>query len=67
MFDAAPEDPNYNPLPEERPGGFDWGQGERVGAREEEDANRQQGQWWPDGTCAHATVRHRYHGNTPVV
>lgn len=21
------EDPNYNPLPEERPGGFDWGGG----------------------------------------
>jgi len=21
------EDPNYNPLPEDRPGGFDWGGG----------------------------------------
>ena len=40
LFDAAPEDPNYNPLPEERPGGFDWGAG---GGREngDMDANRQ--------------------------
>ncbi|KAK6190952.1 hypothetical protein SNE40_002710 [Patella caerulea] len=28
IFDAAPEDPNYNPLPEDRPGGFEWGQGQ---------------------------------------
>ena len=27
IFDGAPEDPNYNPLPEERPGGFEWGAG----------------------------------------
>ena len=33
IFDAAPEDPNYQPLPEEdRPGGFNWGDGQRVGA-----------------------------------
>ena len=44
MFDAPPEDPNYNPLPEERPGGFGWGQGERLGAQEGEENNRQQGQ-----------------------
>ena len=25
LCDPAPEDPNYEPLPEERPGGFDWG------------------------------------------
>ena len=25
LFDPAPEDPDYNPLPEERPGGFNWG------------------------------------------
>ena len=25
LCDPAPEDPNYDPLPEERPGGFDWG------------------------------------------
>jgi len=44
MFDTAPEDPNYQPLPEDRPGGFDWGQGAVVGERQEDDANRQQGQ-----------------------
>lgn len=25
LFDPVPEDPNYNPLPEQRPGGFLWG------------------------------------------
>lgn len=25
LFDPVEEDPNYNPLPEDRPGGFDWG------------------------------------------
>lgn len=25
MFDSHTEDPNYNPAPEERPGGFEWG------------------------------------------
>ncbi|XP_013778994.1 derlin-2-like [Limulus polyphemus] len=25
LFDSAPDDPNYNPLPEDRPGGFAWG------------------------------------------
>ncbi|XP_067681698.1 derlin-2-like [Haliotis asinina] len=35
LFDAAPEDPNYNPLPEDRPGGFEWGQGQRVGAQDQ--------------------------------
>lgn len=43
LFDPAVEDPNYNPLPEERPGGFDWGQGELAGAgRDEEDDARRQ-------------------------
>lgn len=40
IFDATPEDPNYQPLPEEdRPGGFNWGDGQRVGqaAAERED------------------------------
>ncbi|XP_022781511.1 derlin-2-like [Stylophora pistillata] len=33
IFDAPPEDPNYQPLPEEdRPGGFNWGEGQQVGA-----------------------------------
>ena len=30
LFDPPPED-NYMPAPEERPGGFDWGDGEVVG------------------------------------
>lgn len=29
ILDPAAEDPNYNPLPEEeRPGGFEWGDGQ---------------------------------------
>lgn len=31
IFEGPAEDPNYNPLPEERPGGFNWGEGERQG------------------------------------
>lgn len=27
IFDAHVEDPDYNPLPGERPGGFQWGEG----------------------------------------
>lgn len=26
LFDEAPEDSNYAPLPEDRPGGFNWGE-----------------------------------------
>lgn len=26
LFDAHVEDPDYHPLPEERPGGFEWGE-----------------------------------------
>lgn len=26
LFDAHPEDPDYTPPPEDRPGGFNWGQ-----------------------------------------
>ncbi|KAL4223913.1 Derlin-2 [Mactra antiquata] len=39
IFDGNEEDPNYNPLPEERPGGFDWGEGQQVGGdgRDERD------------------------------
>lgn len=36
IFDAPPEDPNYQPLPEDRPGGFNWGDGQPVGAAENE-------------------------------
>lgn len=31
IFDNIEDDPNYNPLPEERPGGFAWGEGQRLG------------------------------------
>jgi Derlin-2/3 len=31
LCDPAQEDPNYDPLPEERPGGFDWGNGGGAG------------------------------------
>lgn len=31
LFDNPEEDANYNPLPEERPGGFAWGEGQRLG------------------------------------
>ncbi|TSP36114.1 Derlin-2 [Bagarius yarrelli] len=31
LFDTPEDDPNYNPLPEERPGGFPWGVGQRLG------------------------------------
>lgn len=31
IFDTPDEDPNYNPLPEERPGGFAWGEGQQLG------------------------------------
>lgn len=26
LFDAHPDDPDYTPPPEDRPGGFNWGQ-----------------------------------------
>ncbi|KAK2171143.1 hypothetical protein NP493_1099g00017 [Ridgeia piscesae] len=44
IFDAQPDDPSYNPLPEERPGGFAWGEGARVGGNDDnnEAANNQQ-------------------------
>ncbi|KAK7586109.1 hypothetical protein V9T40_003985 [Parthenolecanium corni] len=28
IFDNQPVDSDYNPLPEDRPGGFDWGENE---------------------------------------
>ncbi|TRY86842.1 hypothetical protein DNTS_028660, partial [Danionella cerebrum] len=31
LFDTPEEDANYNPLPEDRPGGFAWGEGQRLG------------------------------------
>lgn len=31
LFDGAHHDPNYAPLPEDRPGGFEWGPGRPTG------------------------------------
>ena len=40
ICDPAPEDPSYNPPPEDRPGGFPWGQNqENENADVEEDEN----------------------------
>ena len=45
LFDAQPEDPDYNPLPEERPGGFDWGDGVAAGGQDQGQQGQQdQGQ-----------------------
>ena len=30
IFDDQPADPNYQPMPEDRPGGFNWGAREEV-------------------------------------
>jgi len=30
LCDSQPEDVNYQTLPEERPGGFNWGEGRRL-------------------------------------
>ncbi|XP_013385390.1 derlin-2 isoform X2 [Lingula anatina] len=35
LLDPPQEDPNYNPLPEERPGGFNWGEGAEGGNQQE--------------------------------
>ena len=34
LCDPAPEDPDYAPLPEDRPGGFDWGNNDEAAAAE---------------------------------
>ena len=31
LFNGPQADPNYNVLPEDRPGGFNWGEGRPVG------------------------------------
>jgi len=43
LFDAQREDPNYNPLPEDRPGGFAWGEGERPGENADNEGRDGQG------------------------
>ncbi|GCC34514.1 hypothetical protein chiPu_0012988, partial [Chiloscyllium punctatum] len=42
IFDVAEEDPNYDVLPEDQPGEFDWGQGQRLGEQNEQNPNGQQ-------------------------
>lgn len=39
LFDSPPDDPNYRTLPEERPGGFDWGVGPGVPLGGDDGAN----------------------------
>lgn len=34
LFDGAQADPNYQPMPEDRPGGFEWGQGRPAGGQQ---------------------------------
>jgi len=41
LFDSHTEDPNYNPLPEERPGGFEWGAAGAAQAAEGEQRENQ--------------------------
>ena len=44
LFDGAHHDPNYAPLPEDRPGGFEWGPGRPTGggARREDNVREHQ-------------------------
>jgi len=44
LCDAPREDPNYAPLPEERPGGFAWGEGERLGENVDNEAREHEHQ-----------------------
>ncbi|EDO47541.1 predicted protein [Nematostella vectensis] len=37
LFDGHQDDPNYQPLPEDRPGGFNWGEGQEVGPERADD------------------------------
>ncbi|KAK3595710.1 hypothetical protein CHS0354_025332 [Potamilus streckersoni] len=39
LLESPPEDPNYNPLPEERPGGFNWGEGRQAGDQNADQEN----------------------------
>ncbi|XP_032899304.1 derlin-3 isoform X3 [Amblyraja radiata] len=42
IFDVAEEDPNYNMLPEDRPGGFNWGREQRFGDENEQNPDAHQ-------------------------
>jgi len=41
IFDPVDDDPNYNPPPEDRPGGFDWGAAGNVNPDNDRDAGNQ--------------------------
>ena len=41
IFDGPQSGPNYQPPPEDRPGGFDWGQGRQVEGEGREGEGRQ--------------------------
>ena len=49
IFDPVTEDPNYNPLPEERPGGFDWGNAGAGDAGNEDRGEGNDGEQRPRG------------------
>ena len=36
IFDGAPAEPGYVPPPEERPGGFAWGEGRQMGQEQQQ-------------------------------
>ena len=40
LFEGGAEDPDYAPLAEERPGGFEWGVGAEVGADQQQPRHR---------------------------
>jgi Derlin-2/3 len=42
LFDGPQADPSYQPEPEDRPGGFDWGQGAAAGDQQEQQQQQQQ-------------------------
>lgn len=44
LFEAAPDDPAYRPLPEERPGGFNWGEVFRQEFQGQDQGQQEQGQ-----------------------
>jgi Derlin-2/3 len=41
FFDGPANDPNYAPLPEDRPGGYDWGNGRVLNQQEQQEQQEQ--------------------------
>ena len=44
FFDGPQNDPNYAPLPEDRPGGFAWGEGRQLQPEQQQQQAEQQQQ-----------------------